>query len=634
MRIFVHIALSVILSLLFVSVVAPKVVVAADAVVCQRPKETETDAKTTKKIAPDTIITEYSMDGFVYPSKVVNLSIDTARYKSKLVRTINHIFSTSTPRRTLTDADDDDSYYEGFRIDSIIIIRMRPFNDSVKNKFVSWAYRTANKLHWLTRESKIRQSMIIKKGDKLSSTDITRNEVLIRSSNYVNDVSIVPEPVPDKDSSVVLMVFVRDNFSLGGELSYGGKENYSKLSVYENNLFGMGNRLMLSCYLDPIARNRSAAGDISHTYNNIFGIFADFTTTLGYGDKGDYFIVHNDINKNFITPKDYGFGVSHDYFRDMVKVGTMDSVIRVTANLATIWAGYSFPVSKNETSVYFAARYDYHKYFDGPFVNRWVNPMYHDNSAMLFSLGIYRERFYRGNLIYGFGRTEDIPYGFRVEAVGGYTWGRYDNIPYLGAKVLTGHRTKLGYFSLTAQWGGYMSSIDRYRQMITTGDLIYFTHLLPLRRSYYLRQFFNMGVSVGSNMRIGDGQNITFSDTHTMRDLSMNNVIGTTRLYLSPETVLFSPWSILGFRFSTFAYFDFGTLGYDTNPFRNDIYSTIGIGLRIRNEKLSFSAIQLRLSFMLKAPSEISPKYFIVSHEQRLSVPRFIATQPEMVLYQ
>ena len=134
-------------------------------------------------------------------------------------------------------------------------------------------------------------------------------------------------------------------------------------------------------------------------------------------------------------------------------------------------------------------------------------------------------------------------------------------------------------------------------------------------------------------LKIGDGQNMTFDGDYKLRDISMGDIVGTTRMFISPETVLFSPWHILGFRFSLYSYLDSGTLGFNNNPFKNEFYSAIGLGIRVRNEKLSFSAIQLRFSVMLKGAPTMSSQYLKISHEQRLNGNRFIPGEPDFVKF-
>ena len=40
-------------------------------------------------------------------------------------------------------------------------------------------------------------------------------------------------------------------------------------------------------------------------------------------------------------------------------------------------------------------------------------------------LGLYREKFYSANMIYGFGRREYLAAGYKAEVTSGYTWGEF-----------------------------------------------------------------------------------------------------------------------------------------------------------------------------------------------------------------
>lgn len=604
------------------------------------PKESHKEAtKTTDRKEADTLIFRRLVDTpeeryireSVDTGRILNIKIDTLRHKSKLARKFHDIFSyTPAPAQKLT-TERPDKQYEGYIIDSIIIIRIPAFDENVKNKFLRWHYRVANNVHVLTRQEKIRKDILIKPGDRLNFTDISRNEVFLREQNFVNDVQMLAQP-DDTPGHVVLTVFVRDKFSIGGE--FESDDDDSKLSIYDNNFLGTGNTLKFTNYINFNEKRFAKAGDISYRFNNLLGTFTDLTTTLGYGDRGNYFTVHNRLFKPYIKPTDIAGGLDHNFSRDMEDIASMDSVIRTTSNIFSAWAGASVKVAPKETALFFNIRYEYRYFMEGPFVNRWVNRYYHNNKSLLVTFGIYREHFYRGNLIYGFGRTEDIAYGFKAEILGGYSWGRYDNIPYIGARLSSGHRTRLGYLTANAQWGSYISSLNRYNQMITRFDMLFFTHLVSLRRNYHLRQFFKFGTIIGSNMMVGHGQTITFNGNYKLRDVNTNNTAGTSRLYFSPETVIFSPWHVFGFRFSLYSFLDSGTLGFDNNPFKNKFYTAVGIGIRFRNEKLSFSALQLRLSYLIKGSPTMSSQYFRFGHEQRLNDNRFIPTEPGFINFE
>ena len=73
-------------------------------------------------------------------------------------------------------------------------------------------------------------------------------------------------------------------------------------------------------------------------------------------------------------------------------------------------------------------------------------------------------------------------------------------------------------------------------------------------------------------------------------------------MILNTETVLFTPYQPLGFRIALFGFADFGLLGYSPNIFKNEFYTSFGIGIRLRNERLVFNTIQIRLGLALGKP--------------------------------
>ena len=72
-------------------------------------------------------------------------------------------------------------------------------------------------------------------------------------------------------------------------------------------------------------------------------------------------------------------------------------------------------------------------------------------------------------------------------------------------------------------------------------------------------------------------------------------VTGTNRMILNTETVVFTPYQPLGFRIAVFGFADFGLIGYSPNIFKNDFFTSFGLGVRLRNERLVFNTVQIRL---------------------------------------
>ena len=57
-------------------------------------------------------------------------------------------------------------------------------------------------------------------------------------------------------------------------------------------------------------------------------------------------------------------------------------------------------------------------------------------------------------------------------------------------------------------------------------------------------------------------------------------------MILNTETVVFTPYQPLGFRIAVFGFADFGLIGYSPNIFKNDFFTSFGLGVRLRNERL------------------------------------------------
>ena len=113
-----------------------------------------------------------------------------------------------------------------------------------------------------------------------------------------------------------------------------------------------------------------------------------------------------------------------------------------------------------------------------------------------------------------------------------------------------------------------------------------------------------------------------------------DSIAGTNRLKLSFESVMFGPKSWMGFRF---AYFAFGDVGYLFEP-REDLYngnilSSIGLGIRLRNDNLVFNTISIRFSYYPTLPLNSNYRNIILSGEQLLKPANFEPTPPNVIPY-
>jgi hypothetical protein len=103
---------------------------------------------------------------------------------------------------------------------------------------------------------------------------------------------------------------------------------------------------------------------------------------------------------------------------------------------------------------------------------------------------------------------------------------------------------------------------------------------------------------------------------------------------LSLESVLFSPANYFGFRFAFFAFADIGCLfGTNENIGNNDIVSSVGLGIRIRNDNLVFNTLQIRLGYFPNLPLDSKVNYFLISGEQLLHPSNFDPGPPSVLPY-
>ena len=73
------------------------------------------------------------------------------------------------------------------------------------------------------------------------------------------------------------------------------------------------------------------------------------------------------------------------------------------------------------------------------------------------------------------------------------------------------------------------------------------------------------------------------------------------RAIIKAESVFYSPWSLASFRFAPFIFGNAGLFSPDNTPVNtSNIYTTVGGGLRTRNESLIFGTLEFKGYYFLK----------------------------------
>lgn len=506
-----------------------------------------------------------------------------------------------------------------------ISIDRRPIFDADGN----WLERAANKTHMLTRERVIRRDLLFRTGEQLDPQTIIRNKQLLRSRSYLSDVDISVVPDPVDTTCVNIVITTRDSWTISVD---GGlhSEGRTTVGVYDANIFGTGNLLRINTNFNR--EDFSYGGNlVKYEIPNVLGTFytADFAggrdfynSTLSLG-----------LRKEFLRPTDYEIGLTYGDIREKRYMIEQDTSLLVKQRDLDVWGGYSHLIPALRSSFYVTGRYNYRRVSERPAVSADYNPILHDQDALLAGVGLYRERFYTANMVYGFGLREYLATGYKAELVSGYVWGEFRDAMYLGISYVTGGFRPVGYLMGGLTLGSYIDTESgMWRQSAVDVDLRWFSNLFMLRRSR-IRQFLSLNYTQGWNRLLGSDESIRFTDENGLQALK-EHVIGTNRMILNTETVLFSPYHPLGFRIAFFGFADFGLIGYSPNIFKNEFYTSLGIGVRLRNERLVFNTIQIRLGIAFGKPGLVESEYFRLSNATRLEQWRYRPTRPEIVTFE
>lgn len=511
--------------------------------------------------------------------------------------------------------------YAGKTIGSISIERAQVFDEGG-----NWLERAGNNTHMLTRERVIRRDLLFHTGDTLDPQLVVRNKQLLRSRSYIADVEIVVQTDTLDTTQVHLTVKTRDSWtiSVDGALH---SEGHTMVGISDANILGSGNSLKVMTNFSR--KDFSYGGNmVEYEIPNLLGTFytADFAAGRDFYNS----TLELGMRKEFLRPTDYELGATYSDNKAKRYMIEEDSSELVKERNLDVWGGYSHYLRGIRSSIYLTGRYNYRRVSLRPPVAVDYNPALHDQDVLLFGAGLYRERFYTANMVYGFGSREYLATGYKAELLSGYSWGEFKDAMYLGLNYETGGFTRVGYVMGGVTLGSYIDlESGMWRQSAVDVDLRWFSNLFLFRRSR-IRQFLAFNYTQGWNRVAGSDESIRFTRENGLQALD-EYVIGTNRMIINTETVVFTPYQPLGFRIAFFGFADFGLLGYSPNIFKNNFFTSFGFGVRLRNERLVFNTIQIRLGLALGKHGLVESEYFRLSNATRLEQYRYRPTRPEIV---
>ncbi|RIH63424.1 hypothetical protein D1164_20055 [Mariniphaga sediminis] len=496
------------------------------------------------------------------------------------------------------------SSFEGKIIRKIHIVTLNPFGYSIGDTIAAsfnFLTRTGNKFHIKTHPFTIRNLLLFHRNQPFDSLRVKESERLVRSMNYITDVSFYTVALENSDS---VDIFIRelDSWSLipGGSLS----STRLNFQLRENNFTGLGHTFQNGIVWkhstgDVAYRMKYFIPNIRNTYIN---------STLQYGtDEYGNFIKRFAAERPFFSPlANWAAGVnfSQHFHKDSI---WSVNFMRFKYNAQDYWAGSSMPVFRGiteysrTTRFISAARFIRIRFIEKPHETIDTLRFYSDENFYLAGIGVTTRLYVKDKYIFKFGITEDVPVGKVISLTGGYqdknSLGRF----YAGARFSSGNYYQWGYLSSNVEFGTFLRSAQ-VEQGVFRAGANYFTNLIEIG-SWKFRQFIKPQVIIGIHRTSYDS--LTMNNEYGLRGFNSPELSGTSRLLFTAQTQSYASWDFMGFHFGPYFNFSLGMLGHASKGFRDSkLYSQIGLGVLIKNDNLVMNAFQLSVSFYPVIPGK------------------------------
>ncbi len=518
--------------------------------------------------------------------------------------------------------------FKGLKIRKIEIRRLNVFGSNISTPDFNVPNKTEkllNRTHINTNEIIVRKNLLFHEGDTISPLNLSDNERYLRELPYIDDARIIVVPVSGSEADII--VVTKDIYSLGAKASLSGVDKGS-LSLFEKNVFGMGHEFGVELPWDSEFTDSPGFG-VNYKINNISRSFANLEIYYfdGLGKKTFGF----DLSRKLISASTkYAGSIS---VREMFTSDDLDSLPEpapVKYNLQDYWLLRSFLLDAGKVSrLILGARYTNNNVFSHPFI---LPESYHHLQQYKIFLGSVSwsvQKFYKASLVYGYGRTEDIPHGGLMNLTLGKEINEFKERRYASLSGSIGGSVRgLGYIYTSAGLGTFINE-GQSEQGILCLRANFISNLSYLGR-YRIRNFVNADYTRGFDRYSDEG--LTFNRENGFSGFRNDSTENTQRLSVSFESVFFSPVNFYGFRFAFFGFADAGFL-FGTNEFAGsgDVLSAIGLGIRIRNDNLIFNTFQIRLGFFPDLPKYSRTSSLLISGQQLLKPNNFEPGQPSVI---
>lgn len=503
---------------------------------------------------------------------------------------------------------DNYSIYKGRIIRKIEVISLDPFGTSVNEPervIDRPLVKTGNKLHAKSKPYIIRNQLLIKKGDAIDPLSVRESERILRRTAYIRDAKIIINPIQGTKDSVDVVVIVQNLWSLLLELDKDGP--YNSVSIKETNLLGFGQGFKNSLIFRTDSLSRAVVNG-SYTVSNIRRSFINIT---GYYSTSAVNSIRGvSVNRAFYSPLTKWAGAGDEFLvnsiNPYVPIDSFQADYVIQSRQHDYWLGRSFKLGAGLTDadrssrLVVAARVQNIYYNKRPSAEIDTSFIFQNSTFYLGSVGYSTRKYYKDEYIFRFGVNEDVPEGSLFAIIGGVQQRERSLDYYVGAQSAAGkHFDNTGYLSAGLEYGTFLNSGQLNRGVVNF-DFSYISDRLKLNK-YGIRQFIYFHHTQG--IRREAYERIDINGNKGLYGFESNTLKGKSKMYLNLQSIVYTPWKVIGFQFAPVVFLGFGMVDDDrTVLLKSPVYQVYGVGLLIRNENLIINSFRFSFAFYPNQP--------------------------------
>ena len=500
----------------------------------------------------------------------------------------------------------------GTRIGEIRIRSRNVFDTSIPAEDTA-LFRLADRLHMQTRESTIRDQLLIQEGEPYRETSVAESERILRGTRYLHDASI--QPVAWHDGEVDLEVDTQDVWTLTPGVSFGraGGENNFGFKLEELNLLGRGSQLSLGYESGVDRSSTTLAYRDSQLFGSWWGVHANFADSSDGGTR-EFSLEH----PFYSLDARYAAGVSvldEERVDSVYDLGQITDQYGTHQRLATIYGGRSRGLSKGWSRRLTSGLTIDESRFNRIDTAEGVTGILPPDRKLVYPWIGYewvQDKFETARNLNQIGRTEDVALGMHAQLKLGYSSeaiGADRNAWILAARASRGfdiaerHRLMLAW-----SFNGRLEGTS-----MTDG-------LSSLSAKYYFREsdrgVLYLGASADSGSNLDLDHAVELGGENGLRGYPLRYQRGEGRWLVTAEQRLFTDWYPFRlFNVGAAAFFDMGRT-WGANPAgtpSQGVLKDVGLGLRLGNSRSALgNVLHVDVAFPLDGDPSIKKVQFLI----------------------